>query len=139
MGLGTRMRRVTGRVGGSAASAVGGSGLARVRQVEAQLRRSTHGRPLADAIAGHRVRLVALGLDPEVRALLRDALGPFTGPAGFSADLLDHEVDSRDVERCRDALDTICRHHPEVGAVVGAAHHLLDHLAGHSLGDLLAA
>lgn len=139
MGLGTRMRRVTGRVGGSAARAVGGGGLARVREVEDQLRRSPHGRQLADAIAAHRVRLVALGLDPEVRELLRDVMAPFIGSAGFTPDLLDQEVDVRDVERCRAALDAIRRHHPEVGAVVGAAHHLLDHLPGHSIGDLLAA
>lgn len=133
------MRRVTARVGAGTVGGIAGGGLARVRQAEAQLRRSTHGLPLANAIAAHRVRLVALGLDPEVRELLRDAVAPFTGAAVFTPDLLDQEVDPRDVERCRTALEAIRRRHPEVDSVVEAAHHLLDHLAGHSLGDLLAA
>lgn len=106
-----------------------------VRALEAALRRSHHGRRLADALHAHRRHLVRLALDPTARALLDGAMVPIV--AAWKADASDC-IDPCDLGRCHDALDQVVRRHRRLAPVASEAHALLDELADRSMEALLA-
>lgn len=109
--------------------------VAQVRALEAALRRSHHGRRLADALHAHRRHLVRLALDPTGRALLDGAVAPIV--AAWTSDASDC-IDPDDLDRCHEAVDQVARRHRRLAPVAAEAHALLDELADRSMDAMLA-